>query len=113
VDTIAPQVIAVSPRAGATGVALDAALVITFTEAISPASLTLALLPNPGGWSAAWSGGGTIVTAQHAALAGQTVYTATVTAKDNAGNAIAPPHAWSFTTRRKDFPIYLPLVRKQ
>jgi hypothetical protein len=113
VDTIAPLVVAVSPRAGATEVALDAALVVTFTEVISPASLNLTLLPNPGGWSFTWSGGGTVVAAQHAAFAGQTVYTATVTAKDNAGNAVAPPHAWSFTTRRKAFPLYLPLVHKR
>ena len=77
---------------------------------ISPTSLNLALLPDPGDWSTAWSGGGTVVTAQHTALAGQTVYTATVTAKDSVGNAIASPHTWSFTTRRKAFPIY-PAVR--
>ncbi len=90
----------------------NAALVITFTEVISPATLNLTLFPNPGGWSYVWSGG-TVVAAQHAALAGQTVYTATVTAKDSAGNALAPPYAWSFTTRRKAFPIYLPLLHKQ
>jgi parallel beta-helix repeat protein len=113
VDTIAPQVVAVAPANSAANVALDAALIVTFTEVISPASLNLTLLPNPGGWSYTWSGDGMAVTAQHAALAGQTVYTATVTAKDSAGNAVAPPHSWSFTTRRKAFPIYLPLTRRQ
>jgi hypothetical protein len=111
-DTTAPLLIGRTPAANAAGVGLTAPLVLTFDEPIGPLSLDLALAPDPGGWSIAWNETNTVVTATHAALAVNRDYTATVHANDAAGNPLAPA-TWSFTTRPKDFPIYLPLVRRQ
>jgi hypothetical protein len=36
-----------------------------------------------------------------------------VTARDAAGNALAAPVSWSFTTLREEFQVYLPLVLRQ
>ncbi len=109
-DTVAPEVVATSPADAATDVALDAALVITFTEQIGPLSLQLNLTPDPGGWSIGWNQAGTVVTATHAAFASGTTYQATVTAKDAWANPMAASHSWSFATAGGWRRIHLPLV---
>ena len=109
----APVVAGVSPAAGALAVEPDAPIVITFTEQIGPLSLNLALTPNPGGWNTTWNAAGTVVTATHAPFAQGTVYTATVTANDAAGNPMEAPAGWSFTTQVEGYWIYLPVVLRQ
>jgi hypothetical protein len=113
VDTTPPTITLTSPASGATGVALNAAVNATFSEAMNPASIFAA-----GTFTLAVAGtGGTTVTGTvtydpasdiatftpSANLAATTEYTATITiaATDLAGNVLAAGTAanpWSFTT---------------
>jgi len=61
---------------------LDAPLVITFDEPVSPLNFNLALTPDPGGWNYYWNDDSTVVTATHNAFTEGVTYSATVTAKD-------------------------------
>jgi uncharacterized repeat protein (TIGR01451 family) len=110
VDTVAPTIIAVAPANGAVEVETTASAEITFSEPIDADSFSFTVTPDPGGWSIAWSGGGTIATLTHAPFTGDTTYTIRVTtAGDPAGNSLAQaPHEWSFTTAA--YRVYLPLV---
>jgi CSLREA domain-containing protein len=115
-DTIAPSILTTEPEDGAVDVALDAPGVITFDEPIDPATLSYSCEPDPGGWAAAWNGLGTVVTLTHDLMTYATVYTVTVTAAaDLAGNPLAEPYPWSFTTEAapaKEVWTYLPLLFK-
>jgi hypothetical protein len=111
-DTTPPTVVGVTPAAGATDVALDVVLTVTFSEAMDPASIyteTIELRDGVGNVVAATvSYDGASQTASltpSAALANGTQYTATVKGgtidprvKDLAGNALAGDYTWSFTT---------------
>jgi uncharacterized repeat protein (TIGR01451 family) len=112
-DSTPPTVLSYSPPHAAQDVALDAALVITFSEAINAASLVYSVSPDPGSWSAAWSGGGTVVTLSHAAFAAGATYSVTLGAADDlAGNLLAgAPVQWSFSTR--PYRTLLPLVMRR
>jgi hypothetical protein len=110
IDHIPPQVVSVSPSGGTTSVALDASIVITFSEAVSQTTFTLTLIPDPGGWSYSWNNDSTVVTATHADFAEETLYSVTVTADDLAANPMAVPYAWTFTSLKKAFNIYLPVL---
>jgi hypothetical protein len=100
-DNVRPTITITSPVNAATGVLTTASVVITFSEAINPASFTYTSTPNPGGWAVVWSGGN-VATLTHTAFAGGTLYTFTVTAaNDLAGNLLnagAVPNPFSFTT---------------
>jgi uncharacterized repeat protein (TIGR01451 family) len=111
VDATPPQVVAVSPPAGAQGVAVDATVVITFSEAVRAASLDYAVLPDPLGWSAAWRDGETVVLLDHDAFAPETTYTVSLVAvADGVGNAFSgAPYAWHFATTSQ-WALYLPVV---
>ncbi|SEQ13012.1 DUF4082 domain-containing protein [Microlunatus flavus] len=91
-----------SPAKDATGVATTTAVTATFSAAIDPASLQLALADQGGaavpGQVAydATSRTATFTTASP--LLGATVYTATANASSASGVAMASPKAWSFTT---------------
>jgi hypothetical protein len=112
-EIIPPEIEATEPVSGAVDVALDAPVVIAFSEAINPATLSYSSNPDPGGWSAAWNGLGTVVTLTHETLLPGTVYTVTVTAaEDLAGNPLAgAPYGWWFMTVEEHW-LYLPLVLK-
>jgi CSLREA domain-containing protein len=98
-DENAPSVVAISPPDGATDVALDAPLVITFSEPISVPTFVYSVSPDPGSWLESWGPNDTMVSLTHDLFAYGTVYSATVTAaEDRAGNPMTAPHAWSFTT---------------
>jgi hypothetical protein len=109
-DATSPAVVAVAPGSGAADVALTAPVVVTFSEPINTSTFAYNVTPDPGGWSAAWSGGDTAVTLAHDPFASQTTYTVTVTAAtDLGGNPLAgAPYAWHFTT--VSYRLYLPLV---
>ncbi|MFO0744230.1 MAG: Ig-like domain-containing protein [Myxococcota bacterium] len=104
VDDVAPRVSATIATSGATGVARDAPLTITFSEAMDPATLSVSSITLTHGTTAvpgsvSYSG----VTAMFdpdATLDGSTSYTArvTVAATDLAGNPLAQDYVWSFTT---------------
>ena len=105
-DTQAPAISLTSPASGASGVAHNTLVIATFSEAMDAASVTASTLllstggnPVPGTVSYdPASRSGRFDPASN--LAASTTYTATVTTgvKDVAGNALAAPYAWSFTT---------------
>ena len=99
-DLVPPEVVGREPGPGATDVAVDAAVVITFSEAIDRGSFAYTVAPDPGGWSAAWRAGDMVVTLSHLDLAASTTYTVTVSAADDpAGNSLTDaPVTWAFTT---------------
>ena len=96
----------VDPANGATDVAINKIVAVTFTEAMDPATVTaltftvkktisgdsVSGIVTPFGLSATF--------APDADLAYSTQYTATITtgAKDLAGNALASTYSWNFTT---------------
>lgn len=96
-DTVPPTATIV-PATGSTGVAVNSAITVTFSEAMNTGSFTYTLTPNPGGLAVAWSGGNTVATISHTAFANNTTYAFNITGGDDlSGNAIAPT-ASSFTT---------------
>jgi PKD repeat protein len=102
IDCTAPTVLLTSPASAATDVALDADLVINFSEAIG--TLDWAISPNPGGWGTpSWTADGMNVTLSHSAdFAESTLYTVNVTIlttdASDPGNALAAVYSFAFTT---------------
>jgi hypothetical protein len=104
--TTPPTVIATMPSTAATGVAINSALTATFSEAMSPATLTPLTFTVTGGGGAvsgavSYNPGGSIASFKPAAnLAANTVYTATIStgAADLAGAALVANYVWTFTT---------------
>jgi hypothetical protein len=110
VDTTAPSVTGTVPAANATGVAVDATITATLSEAADPATVTtstVTLVPHAGGAAVAaavsWDAGTSKITLDpSAALAGNTVYDVSLAGvQDAAGNAL-PATTWSFTTSGAD-----------
>jgi len=111
VDTVAPRVLAVEPADGYDLAFSFSSLVITFDEAVQPASLALVLSPDPGGWHYTWNADHTQVTAIHDnrfTMAAE--YPVTVTVRDLAGNLLTPPFTWAFFTALRG--LYYPLFFK-
>lgn len=100
IDTARPTVVSVVPANLATGVAITANVVITFSEAIVTGTFAYTFTPNPGGLSVAWSAGNTVATISHTDFATGTSYQVSITtATDLALNTLNPtPYTWSFTT---------------
>ncbi len=103
-DTTAPTVSSTVPASAATSVAFNANVTATFSEPMTAASLTSTTFSVKKG-AATVAGTVTLVGAvatfaPTAALAASSTYTATITvgARDLAGNGLATPHIWSFTT---------------
>jgi Domain of unknown function (DUF4082)/Bacterial Ig-like domain len=102
-DTTAPTVTATTPAAGATGVATSVAPTATFSESVQAGTVSFTLRDAA---NAVVAGATSYDTVSHTAtftpaapLATSSVYTATVSgAQDAAGNALAAPTMWSFTT---------------
>jgi len=103
-DTISPTVSFTIPVDVTTGVALNSTVNATFSEVMSPATLTIATFTLKQGAtpvSGTVTYVGTTATFKPASnLAAGTLYTATITTgvKDLAGNALAANKVWSFTT---------------
>lgn len=104
-DTTPPTVSSTSPANGATGVAPNAAVSATFSEAMTNSTLTTSTVKLAVTGGAAVAGavsvnGNTVTFTPLASLTGSTQYTATITtgAQDAAGNALAAIRTWSFTT---------------
>ncbi len=110
IDAQAPIVQAVSPPDEAVDISKMSSVVITFSEAIQPASVAFTITPGVGDQALAWSSSGTVLTVSHAPFASQTRYTATIAAaNDLVGNALTDaPYTWQFTTG--GYQIYLPVV---
>lgn len=103
-DTVAPTTSSTAPLDAATLVPLNASVTATFSEAMTPSSIsatTFTLKQGTATVAGTVSYLGTTATFKPTSnLAASMVYTATVTtgAMDLAGNALAAPKTWSFTT---------------
>jgi len=103
-----PTVISTVPASGATGVATNTIVTVTFSKAMDPSTITATgtfTLAVAGAGGAAVPGtvqyAGTIATFTPAsALQASTEFTATITgaATDLSGNALAANYVWNFTT---------------
>lgn len=99
VDTTAPEVLATVPSDNAADVPNSTVLQVLFTEPMDPASVTLAVTPGVTLGPASWNAGGTLATWTPAAvLPLGTSFTATATGADLAGNALAAPYVFTFST---------------
>jgi hypothetical protein len=103
-DTTAPTLITTIPLDLATGVAINAAVNASFSEAmdpatIAPATFTLKQGATPVSGAVTYVGTTALFTPA-TNLTPSTLYTATITTgvKDLAGNALAADYAWTFTT---------------
>ncbi|MGQ9698582.1 MAG: Ig-like domain-containing protein, partial [Armatimonadota bacterium] len=125
-DKTPPVVASTSPANGQVNVRATDPIVITFNEAINPASL---VLPDPATgespsfqllvgdqkvknivWSAAWSNGDKTVTLQHNAPFASQSYTVKLPAggiKDVAGNAIGADYTFSFSVAETTPPVVI------
>ncbi|MBL8917836.1 MAG: Ig-like domain-containing protein [Myxococcaceae bacterium] len=101
-DAVAPTVTMTAPAANATAVPTNAGLSITFSEAMQKSAVDAAFSISPAvAGTALWDASDSLRTFQPTApLAASTQYTVTVgvAAKDAAGNALAAPFSFSFTT---------------
>ena len=102
-DTTAPTVSSTIPTAGATGVAINRNITVTFSEAMDAATVftSFTLMQGVTLVPGAVTYVGTVATFDPTSdLAASTPYTATVTTgvKDLAGNPLAVTKTWSFNT---------------
>jgi hypothetical protein len=103
-DVIAPMVIATDPLNNATGVALNKKIAATFSETMTPSTITTSSFLLKAGTNSVTgivTYVGNIATFTPAAnLTANTLYTATITtlAKDLAGNPLVSDYVWTFTT---------------
>jgi hypothetical protein len=95
-DMTAPTIMATTPAAGATGVALKTAIAITFSEAMDPTTVTAKLGDEP--LDLTFNAAGTIATAGDAEFKPATMYTVTVAGSDVAGNMLGGTKTFAFTT---------------
>jgi hypothetical protein len=106
VDTTPPTVLSTNPAANSTGIAANTTLAATFSEAVDPLTVTATSFTVVQGTTPVLGGlaidalGTTATFTPTTTLVGNTLYTATLTTgvKDLAGNALASPLGWSFTT---------------
>ena len=103
-NIIAPTVNSTNPSNGATAVAINSAIAVTFSKAMMPSTVGTATFTLKQGTTAV-SGtvtftGVTALFTPSSNLAAGTEYTATITTgvKDLAGNALASDYVWSWTT---------------
>ena len=100
-DTTPPTVVSALPSNGATDVAVDAAISATFSEPLYSQSITDASFTlRPGVTGTVTYDGTAAVFTPATALAFGTTYTATISTavRDVAGNPLAAPYLWTFTT---------------
>jgi len=103
-DVTAPTVLTIVPASGATSIAVNSNVTATFSEAMNASTINATTFTlKQGSTTVAGSvtySGNTATFNPTNDLAGNTVYTASITtgAMDVAGNAIATTRTWSFTT---------------
>jgi hypothetical protein len=103
-DTTPPTVTSTSPVNSASGVAINSAVIATFSEQLDPATITTASFTlmngtTPVSGTVTYSGSTASFTPS-TSLATNTLYTATITTgvKDLAGNVMSANYSWSFQT---------------
>jgi hypothetical protein len=98
-DDVSPEVIAVHPVDGATDVAVDADIIITFSEMMDTDTFSCTIAPELGGESLMWLDGDRVAVMEHWPFAYDTTYALTVTAAaDLSGNPLVGTYPWSFST---------------
>ena len=100
-DRTRPTVVSTAPSAGATQASRTNPITVTFSEPMAASSMiasTFTFSPAINGTVSYTANTATLVPS--GVLAGGVVYTGTVTtaAKDAAGNSLASPFTWTFTT---------------
>ncbi len=105
-DTVCtmPMIVGTDPANGEVNVPLNKSIVIDFSEAIQPLSFMWSIVPNPGGWTEAWSNDNSTVTLNHSIDFGQctdyVVWVSQAWDHDN-NNILIPgpsPNPWVFAT---------------
>ncbi len=105
-DTTPPTVSGTNPVSASVGVPINTKVAATFSKAMDPASLTATNFTLSQGATAvagavsSGAAGSTATFTPNSNLAANTLFTATIgaSAKDLAGNALAAPYSWTFTT---------------
>ena len=100
-NTTGPQVVSTFPANGATGVAVSAAIQATFSRDMDPSTITNTSFTVNNGVTGVVAYSSRVATlTPSTVLSNSTLYTATVSTavKDEAGEAVAQTHSWSFTT---------------
>lgn len=102
-DNAGPSVVTQTPAPGATAVPMDTTISVTFDEAVADGSLVMRLRDSGGGVVAAaldYDAQARVATLTPAAplSSGGTYTVAVEAAADDAGNPLAAPVSWSFTT---------------
>jgi Ice-binding-like/Bacterial Ig-like domain len=103
-DCTGPSVSSTAPAPNATGVPRDQTITVTFDEAMNPTTVTKSTFTLKQGTKTVpgtvTCNGVTAIFKPTTALAGDAVYTATITtrAKDQNGNALANNFVWTFST---------------
>lgn len=98
-DEAAPMLVSSNPLASSIDVYRGAAITLTFSEPVDPASLVVSSARNPGSWTFATSG--TSVTVSHYPYYNNADESFGIAAKDLAGNALVAgsyPNPFSFRT---------------
>ena len=98
-----PVVSTVTPGAGSTGDAVSAAPAATFSQPVTPGTVSFTVKDsggNPVAGTVSFNGADTVATfTPSSSLAGSTTYTAAVSGAQNAsGTPMGSPYSWSFTT---------------
>ena len=98
---IAPTITSTVPVNGTTGIAPNANIIVTFSEAMDNGSISYICNPDPGGWSVVWSANNTVATFSHTGFSEfLTLHTFEITGgTDIAGNALeagSVPNPWSW-----------------
>ena len=99
-DTTRPTIIGTLPAQNASSVSPNSMIIVTFSEPVDSASVTNAAFSLSGGATGTISvSGASAQLVPYPALPANTTVTVTITGvKDVAGNAMAAPYSWSFTT---------------
>ncbi|MCA9839099.1 MAG: Ig-like domain-containing protein [Trueperaceae bacterium] len=98
-DTTAPSILSTTPAEADTGVAVDAALIVKFSELMDASSVAMSLNPAVALAEASWSEDGlTAVFQPESPLAPNQSYLMTIEGKDTAGNALTGAKSFSFIT---------------
>lgn len=98
-DTTPPTIVSTSPAHAATGVAVDTALSVTFSELMDVSSVSVTVSPEVDLGDANWSEDGmTVVFQPNEELVFNQAYTLTVSGNDPAGNDLNGNNSFGFTT---------------